>query len=83
MGGFDGADIGWLQTIKEISGFLAVGVLAFLLFFHEQVLGLIALFVLGAANAVTVWFPSMAGILTVTLISSIGFRYFETVNQSL
>ena len=83
VGGFDGADIGWLHTIREIPGFLAVGVLAFLLFFHEQVFGLIALFVLGAATAVTAWFPSMAGILTVTLISSIGFHYFETVNQSL
>ena len=83
VGGFDGADIGWLHTIREIPGFLAVRVLAFLLFFHEQVFGLIALFVLGAATAVTAWFPSMAGILTVTLISSIGFHYFETVNQSL
>jgi hypothetical protein len=83
VGGFDGADIGWLHTIREIPGFLAVGVLAFLLFVHEQVFGLIALFVLGAATAVTAWFPSMAGILTVTLISSIGFHYFETVNQSL
>jgi len=53
VGGFDGADIGWLHTIREIPGFLAVGVLAFLLFFHEQVFGLIALFVLGAATAVT------------------------------
>ena len=40
VGGFDGADIGWLHTIREIPGFLAVGVLAFLLFFHEQVFGL-------------------------------------------
>ena len=45
--------------------------------------GLIALFVLGAATAVTAWFPSMAGVLTVTLISSIRFHYFETVNHSL
>ncbi len=83
VGGFDGSDIGWLHTIREIPGFLAVGVLALLLFFHEQVFGLIALFVLRAATAVTAWFPSMAGILTVTLISSIGFHYFETLNQSL
>ena len=25
VGGFDGADIGWLYTIKEMPGFLAVG----------------------------------------------------------
>lgn len=45
--------------------------------------GLIALFVLGAVTAVTAWFPTMADILTVTLIRSIGFHYLETVNQSL
>lgn len=82
-GGFDVADIGWLHTIREISGFLAVGVLALLLFFHEQVFGLIALFVFGAVTAIKAWFSSMAGILTVILISSIGFQYLETVNQSL
>ncbi|MEL6701220.1 MAG: MFS transporter, partial [Pseudomonadota bacterium] len=31
----------------------------------------------------TTWFPSMAGILTITMLSSIGFHYYETVNQSL
>ena len=35
VGGFDGADIGWLHTTREIPGFLAVGVLAFLLFFSR------------------------------------------------
>lgn len=39
VGGFDGADIGWLHTIREIPGFLAVGVLAFLLFFTNRCLG--------------------------------------------
>jgi hypothetical protein len=37
----------------------------------------------GVATALTAWFPSFGGILFVTLISSIGFHYFETVNQSL
>jgi len=32
---------------------------------------------------VTAWFPSFAGLLTVTMISSIGLHYYETVNQSL
>ena len=39
VGGFDGADIGWLHTIREIPGFLAVGVLALLLFFTNRCLG--------------------------------------------
>lgn len=80
---FDGADIGLLHTVREIPGFLAVGVIAILLFMREQILGLVALALLGAATAVTAWFPSMGGILTITMLSSIGFHYFETVNQSL
>ena len=80
---FDGSDIGWLHTVREIPGFLAVGVIAIIVFMREQVLGLIMLALLGAATAVTAWFPTMGGLLMVTLFSSIGFHYFETVNQSL
>ncbi|MCH2094573.1 MAG: MFS transporter [Rhodobacteraceae bacterium] len=80
---FDGSDIGWLHTVREIPGFLAVGVIAIIVFMHEQVLALIALALLGVATAITAWYPSMAGILTITMLSSIGFHYYETVNQSL
>ncbi len=80
---FDGADIGLLHTVREIPGFLAVGVIAVILFVREQVLGLISLILLGMATAVTAWFPSLGGLLMVTLLSSIGFHYYETVNQSL
>lgn len=83
VAGFDGSDIGWLHTVREIPGFFAVGVIAIIIFMREQVLGLVALAMLGAATAVTAYFPSMAGILTITMLSSIGFHYFETVNQSL
>lgn len=80
---FDGADIGLLHSVREIPGLLAVGVIALLLVIREQVLGLVALLVLGLATAVTAFFPSLGGILTVTLLSSFGFHYYETVNQSL
>ncbi|MEM9967667.1 MAG: MFS transporter [Pseudomonadota bacterium] len=83
MAAFDGADIGLLHTVREIPGFLAVGVIVILLFMREQVLGLVSLVLLGAATAVTAWFPSMSGILMITMLSSIGFHYYETVNQSL
>ena len=81
--GFTGVEIGWLHTVREIPGFLAVGVIAIIIFMREQVLALVSLLMLGAASAVTAWFPNLAGLLTVTMISSIGFHYFETVNQSL
>ncbi|MDG1430478.1 MAG: MFS transporter, partial [Paracoccaceae bacterium] len=83
VGGFDGSDNGWLHTVREIPGFLAVGVIAIIIFIREQVLGMVSLILLGVATMVTAYFPSMAGILTITMLSSIGFHYYETVNQSL
>ena len=83
MLGFDGSHIGWLHSIREIPGFLAVGVIAIIIFMHEQVLGIVSLLLLGVATSATAWFPDMAGILTITMLSSIGFHYYETVNQSL
>ncbi|MEP1330976.1 MFS transporter [Pseudophaeobacter sp.] len=80
---FDGADIGLLHTVREIPGFLAIGVIAVILFVREQVLGMVSLMLLGVATAFTAWFPSLGGILTITMLSSIGFHYYETVNQSL
>ena len=83
VAGFTGVEIGWLHSVREVPGFLAIGVIALIMFVREQVLGLVALLLLGAATAVTAWFPSLGGILTITMLSSIGFHYYETVNQSL
>lgn len=80
---FDGADIGLLHTVREIPGFMAIGVIAVLLFVREQVLGMISLVLLGVATAFTAWFPNLGGILMLTFLSSLGFHYYETVNQSL
>jgi hypothetical protein len=81
--GFGGVQIGWLHTVREIPGFLAVGVILVLLLMREQVLAVVALVLLGVATAITAMFPSFGGLLFVTLLSSIGFHYYETVNQSL
>ncbi len=83
VAGFDGGDYGLLHTIREIPGFLAIGVIFILLVMREQVLGLSSLILLGAATALTAQFPNMAGILILTFLSSVGFHYYETVNQSL
>lgn len=80
---FDGSDIGWLHSVREIPGFFAIGVIFLIIFIREQVLGLLSLLLLGAATAITAQFPSMGGLLVVTLLSSIGYHYYETVNQSL
>ncbi|WP_460274122.1 MFS transporter [Celeribacter sp. ULVN23_4] len=83
VAGFTGVQIGWLHTVREIPGFLAIGVIALIMIVREQVLGIVSLLLLGVATAVTAWFPSLGGILTITMLSSIGFHYYETVNQSL
>ena len=43
MAGFTGVEIGWLHTVREIPGLLAVLVIAILLVMREQVLAVIAL----------------------------------------
>ncbi|SFI88967.1 MFS transporter [Jannaschia pohangensis] len=83
VAGFDGADIGLLHSIREIPGFLAVGVILVIMVMREQVLALTSLILLGVATALTAQFPSLAGLLTITFLSSVGFHYYETVNQSL
>ena len=80
---FDGADIGLLHTIREIPGFLSFLVIFLIILVREQVLGLSSLILLGAATAVTAWFPQLGGIMILTFLSSVGFHYYETVNQSL
>ncbi|HHB80731.1 MAG TPA: MFS transporter [Aliiroseovarius sp.] len=81
--GFTGVEIGWLHSVREIPGFLAVGVIVVIMYMREQVLATVALLLLGVATALTGYFPSLGGILTLTMLSSLGFHYYETVNQSL
>jgi len=81
--GFTGVEIGWLHSVREIPGFLAIGVILIILYMREQRLALLSLLMMGVASGVTAWFPSFTGLLLTTLIASIGFHYYETVAQSL
>jgi hypothetical protein len=80
---FTGADIGLLQTVREIPGFLAFTVVGVLLFIKEQRFMLVSLAILTIGVAFTGLLPSLFGLLATTLIMSIGFHYFETLKQSL
>ncbi len=80
---FDGADIGMLQSIREIPGFLAFTIVALLFIMREQTIAILALVFLGAGVALTGLFPSFFGLLVTTMIMSIGFHYFEAASQSL
>lgn len=80
---FTGADIGLLQSVREIPGFLAFSVVFVLLFIREQRFLLLSLVMLALGVALTGFFPSVTGLLCTTLLMSIGFHYFETLKQSL
>ncbi len=83
VAGFDGSDIGWLQSVREVPGLMAVGVIGLLIFIREQRLGILMVILSGLATAIVAWFPSFEGLLVTTMLSSLGFHYYETVNQSL
>ena len=80
---FTGAEIGLLQSVREIPGFLAFTAIFVLLFLREQKFMLLSLVMLTLGVAITGFFPSVAGLLCTTLLMSVGFHYFETLKQSL
>lgn len=80
---FTGIEIGILQSLREVPGFLAFTAIYVLLFIKEQRLALLSLGLTAFGVAITGYFPSTFGLYITTVIMSIGFHYFETVNQSL
>ena len=80
---FTGVEMGILQSLREIPGFMAFAVVFVLLLIHEQRLAYLSLILLGLGTAVTGWFPSAVGLYLTTVIMSIGFHYYETLQTSL
>ncbi len=80
---FTGREIGILQSLREVPGFLAFSAVFLLIFVREQSLAMVSLLLLAAGVLITGFFPSVLGLYLTTVIMSIGFHYFETVNQSL
>jgi len=80
---FSGAEIGILQSLREVPGFLAFSVIFVLLAVREQALVLLALGLTGLGVMLTGQFPTIWGLYATTLIMSIGFHYYETLQQSL
>ena len=81
--GFSGFDIGSLQSVREIPGFLAFTAVFVLIFLREQTFAILSLGLLSVGVLITGFFPSNAGLLITTFIMSVGFHYFETINSSL
>jgi len=80
---FSGADMGLVQSVREIPGFMAFAVVFLLLWFREQTIAILSLGLLGVGIAITGFAPSVVGICATTMLMSIGFHYFETVKSSL
>ncbi len=77
------AENGIVQSIREVPGLLAISVILCLRFMKETSLAVLSVFILGVGVAMTGFLPSFSGMLLATFCMSIGFHYFETINQSL
>lgn len=80
---FTGEEIGWLQSIREIPGFLSFTAVFVIIWLREQTFALISLALLGVGTALTGYFPSEVGLFCTTFLMSVGFHYYETMNQSV
>lgn len=80
---FDGSKMGFLQSIREIPGFLAFTIVIVLGFFSAQRLAYISLMILGVGVILTGQTHSILGLYVATIITSIGFHYIETLNQTM
>ncbi|MEK9841968.1 MFS transporter [Thalassospira sp.] len=83
MADFTGREIGILQSLREIPGFLAFTAIFVLLVLREQTFALLSLLVLGGGVAISGYFPTVIGLYCTTVLMSIGFHYFETMQQAL
>ncbi len=83
VAGLQGKHVGVIQSVREIPGFLALLAIYVLLFIKEHRLSAFSILMLGLGLGITGMFPSFYGLMIVTLISSFGFHYYETTNQSL
>ena len=81
--GFGWFETGLTQTVREIPGFLAFTAIFWIAWFREQTIAYVSLLVLGIGVALTGLVPTLTGVLITTFVMSVGFHYFETINQSL
>lgn len=81
--GFGGFEVGLVQGLREVPGFLSLLVVYVLLVLPEHRIVALAIAALGLGVGLTGFFPSFWGIAATTLIMSFGFHYYETLNMSL
>ncbi|MEJ2586926.1 MAG: MFS transporter [Deltaproteobacteria bacterium] len=81
--GLTGEQVGMIQSVREIPGFLTLLAVFVMMIIKEHRLSALSIFGLGIGLALTGFFPSYGGLMMTTVVMSFGFHYFETTNQSL
>ncbi len=83
VAGLEGNQVGMIQSVREIPGFLALLAVFLLFLMREHRLSVVSVLTLGIGVGATGFFPGYVGLMITTLIMSLGFHYYETTNQSL
>lgn len=80
---FSGEEIGILQSLREVPGFLAFTAILVMIFIRQQTFAILALLTLGIGTAITAFYPTALWLYFSTVVMSIGFHYLETLQNSL
>ena len=83
VAGINGQQVGMIQSVREIPGFLALLAVYLIMIVREHRLSALSVLCLGLGVAATGWLPTYTGLVFTTLLMSFGFHYYETTNQSL
>jgi len=83
VAGLEGDQVGIIQSVREIPGFLSLLAVFLLLIMREHRLSVLSVLTLGIGVGITGFFPGYLGLMITTMIMSMGFHYYETTNQSL
>jgi len=81
--GLTGFQVGVIQSVREVPGFLAFTAIFLLFLVREQRLSVLSIVCMAGGIILTGFMPSYPGLLLTTLIMSVGFHYYETTNSSL
>jgi len=83
MADLKGDGVGFIQSFREVPGFLSFTVIMLLVWFREQRFTVASLAILGIGTMITGFYPSFWGLMMTTFVMSVGFHYFESLHQSL
>jgi len=81
--GINAFQMGVIQSVREIPGFLTFFVVYLLIFCSEYRFAAISAALLGLGVLLTGFFPSHTGLIGTTILMSVGMHFFETTKQSL